>query len=71
MNPRQRFSLRSGSTNNEWPLRKVNHLNINSQLLKDNGTEALTVEDLPLSSLVATLPDFSDADFDVSELKAH
>ena len=46
-------------------------LNIARQFMKDNGIEALAVEGSPLSSLVATLPDFSDADFDVSELKAH
>ena len=32
---------------------------------------ARDTEGSPLSDLVRTLPDFSDADFDVSELKAH
>jgi len=50
---------------------RFSDLNVARQFLKDNGIEALAVEGSPLSSLVATLPDFSDADFDVSELKAN
>ena len=46
-------------------------LNVVRKFLKDNGIEALVVEGSPLSDLVRTLPDFSDTDFDVSELKAH
>ena len=53
------------------PEAKSADLNVARQFLKDNGIEALAVEGSPLSSLVATLPDFSDANFDVSELKAH
>ena len=54
-----------------WPWVKPSDLNVARQFLKDNGIEALVVEGSPLSDLVRTLPDFSDADFDVSELKAH
>ena len=50
------------------PEAKSADLNVARQVLKDNGIEALAVEGSPLSSLVATLPDFSDADFDVNEL---
>ena len=53
------------------PEAKSADLNVVRQLLKDNGIEALVVEGSPLSDLVRTLPDFSDADFDISELKAH
>ena len=53
------------------PKAKSADLNVARQFLKNNGIEALAVEGSPLSSLVATLPDFSDADFDISELKAH
>ena len=53
------------------PEAKSADLNVVRQLLKDNGIEALVVEGSPLSDLVHTLPDFSDADFDISELKAH
>ncbi|MDC3222452.1 hypothetical protein OAT86_04345 [Planktomarina sp.] len=53
------------------PEAKSSDLNVARQFLKDNGIDALPVEGSPLSDLVATLPDFSDADFDVSELKAH
>ena len=53
------------------PEAKSADLNVARQFLKDNGIDALAVEGSPLSDLVATLPDFSDADFDVSELKAH
>ena len=51
------------------PEAKSADLNVARQFLKDNGIEALVVEGSPLSSLVATLPDFSDDTFDVSELK--
>ena len=50
---------------------KPSGLNVARQFLQDNGIETLVVEGSPLSDLVRTLPDFSDADFDVSELKAH
>ena len=53
------------------PGAKSADLNVARQFLKDNGIDALPVEGSPLSDLVATLPDFSDADFDVSELKAN
>ena len=51
------------------PEAKSSDLNIARQFLKDNGIDALPVEGSPLSDLVATLPDFSDVDFDLSELK--
>ena len=50
------------------PEAKSSDLNVARQFLKDNGIDALPVEGSPLSDLVATLPDFSDADFDVNEL---
>ena len=50
------------------PEAKSADLNVARQVLKDNGIEALAVEGSPLSSLVATMPDVSDADFDVNEL---
>ena len=53
------------------PEAKSADLNVARQFLKDNGIDALPAEGSPLSDLVRTLPDFSDADFDVSELKAH
>ena len=53
------------------PEAKSSDLNVTRQFLKDNGIDAVPVEGSPLSDLVATLPDFSDADFDVSELKAN
>ena len=53
------------------PEAKSSDLNVTRQFLKDNGIDAVPVEGSPLSELVATLPDFSDADFDVSELKAN
>ena len=53
------------------PEAKSSDLNVTRQFLKDNGIDAVSVEGSPLSDLVRTLPDFSDADFDVSELKAH
>ena len=48
---------------------KSSDLNVARQFLKDNGIDAVPVEGSPLSNLVATLPDFSDDTFDVSELK--
>ena len=50
------------------PEAKSADLNVARQVLKDNGIEALAVEGSPLSSLVATLPYVSYADFDVNEL---
>jgi hypothetical protein len=50
------------------PEAKSSDLNVARQFLKDNGIDALPVEGSPLSDLVRTLPDFSDADFDVNEL---
>ena len=50
------------------PEAKSADLNVARQFLKDNGIDALPVEGSPLSDLVRTLPDFSDADFDVNEL---
>jgi len=50
------------------PEAKSPDLNVARQFLKDNGIDALPVEGSPLSDLVRTLPDFSDADFDVNEL---
>jgi len=51
------------------PEDKSSDLNVARQFLKDNGIDAVPVEGSPLSNLVATLPDFSDDTFDVSELK--
>jgi len=51
------------------PEAKSSDLNVARQFLKDNGIDAVPVEGSPLSNLVATLPDFSDDTFDVSELK--
>ena len=53
------------------PEAKSADLNVVRQFLKDNGIEALVVEGSPLSDLVATLPDFSDADADLSEMQRH
>ena len=50
------------------PEAKSSDLNVARQFLKDNGIDALPVEGSPLSDIVRTLPDFSDADFDVNEL---
>ena len=50
------------------PESKSSVLNVARQFLKDNGIDAVPVEGSPLSDLVRTLPDFSDADFDVNEL---
>ena len=50
---------------------KPSDLNVARQFLKDNGIDALPVEGSPLSDLVATLPDFSDADADLSEMQRH
>ena len=51
------------------PEAKSSDLNVTRQFLKDNGIDAVPVEGSPLSDLVATLPDFSDDTFDVSELE--
>ena len=51
------------------PEAKTGDLNVARQFLKDNGIDALPVENSPLSELVATLPDFADEDTDLSELK--
>ena len=53
------------------PEAKSSDLNVARQFLKDNGIDALPVEGSPLSELVATLPDFSDADADLSEIQRH
>ena len=53
------------------PEAKSADLNVARQFLKDNGIDALPVEGSPLSDLVATLPDFSDADADLSEMQRH
>ena len=53
------------------PEAKSSDLNVARQFLKDNGIDALPVEGSPLSELVATLPDFSDADADLSEMQRH
>jgi hypothetical protein len=53
------------------PDAKAGDLNVARQFLKNNGIEAIPVHGSPLGDLVRTLPDFSDADFDVSELKAN
>ena len=53
------------------PEAKSADLNVARQFLKDNGIDALPVEGSPLSELVATLPDFSDADADLSEMQRH
>jgi hypothetical protein len=50
------------------PEAKSSDLNVARQFLKDNGIDAVSVEGSPLSDLVATLPNFIDADFDVNEL---
>ena len=44
-------------------------LNVARQFLKDNGIDALPVDNSPLSELVKSLPDFNDEDTDLSELK--
>ena len=53
------------------PEAKSSDLNVARQFLKDNGIDAVPVEGSPLSDLVATLPDFSDADADLSEMQRH
>ena len=53
------------------PDAKAGDLNVARQFPKYNGIEAIPVHGSPLGDLVRTLPDFSDADFDVSELKAN
>ena len=51
------------------PEAKAGDLNVARQFLKDNGIDALPVENSPLSDLVKSLPDFADEDTDLSELK--
>jgi|TARA_Y100000389_G_C17142815_1_gene355776 hypothetical protein len=51
------------------PEAKTGDLNVARQFLKDNGIDAMPVENSPLSELVATLPDFADDDTDLSEMK--
>ena len=51
------------------PEAKTGDLNVARQFLKDNGIDALPVENSPLSDLVKSLPDFADEDTDLNELK--
>jgi hypothetical protein len=51
------------------PEAKSADLNVARQFLKDNGIDALPVDNSPLSELVKSLPDFNDDDTDLSELK--
>ena len=51
------------------PEAKSADLNVARQFLKDNGIDALPVENSPLSDLVKSLPDFADEDTDLSEMK--
>ena len=51
------------------PKAKSADLNVARQFLKDNGIDALPVENSPLSELVKSLPDFNDEDTDLSEMK--
>ena len=51
------------------PEAKSADLNVARQFLKDNGIDALLVENSPLSELVKALPDFNDDDTDLSEMK--
>jgi len=51
------------------PEAKSADLNVARQFLKDNGIDALPVDNSPLSELVKSLPDFNDEDTDLSELK--
>ena len=51
------------------PEAKSADLNVARQFLKDNGIDALPVDNSPLSELVKALPDFNDEDTDLSELK--
>ena len=53
------------------PEAKSADLNVARQFLKDNGIDALPAEGSPLSDLVRTLPDFRDADADLSEMQRH
>ena len=53
------------------PDAKSADLNVARQFLKDNGIDALPVDNSPLSELVKSLPDFNDDDADLSELKPH
>ena len=51
------------------PEAKTGDLNVARQFLKDNGIDALPVENSPLSDLVKSPPDFADEDTDLSEMK--
>ena len=51
------------------PEAKSADLNVARQFLKDNGIDALPVENSPLSELVKALLDFNDEDTDLSEMK--
>jgi hypothetical protein len=51
------------------PEAKSADLNVARQFLRDNGIDALPVDNSPLSELVKSLPDFNDEDTDLSELK--
>ena len=44
-------------------------LNVAHQFLKDNGIDALPVDNSPLSELVKSFADFNDEDTDLSEMK--
>ena len=51
------------------PDAKSADLNVARQFLKENGIDALPVNNSPLSELVKSLPDFNDEYTDLSELK--
>lgn len=51
------------------PEAKSADLNVARQFLKDNNIDALPTENSPLSELVRTLPNFSDDDADISEMR--
>ena len=53
------------------PEAKSADLNVARQFLKDNGIDALPVDNSPLSELVKSLLDFNDEATDLSELKPH
>ena len=43
-------------------------LNVARQFLKDNGLEGLAESGSPLGDLVKTLPDFNNAELDISDM---
>jgi hypothetical protein len=43
-------------------------LNVARQFLKDNGLEALAESGSPRGDLVKTLPDFNNAELDISDM---